>query len=506
MVRIYIVGIIALLFVSCSDFLKEYSQDLAYVNSYTDLDELLPGGAYLESDFSSFLYTGHTPYVHMMGDEMRENIEYAYGEEYNSSCRDDYFGYYTWQKRVDIGFDNLVKITNESSDWKRLYEHINVANMIIAEIADWSGKNDFEDREISRIRGEAYFLRGAYYFWLVNLYGRPYTVASAQTDPGVPLKLTEYIEDKKFTRNSVLEVYDQVLKDLDEAEKALEKTPRKSVFRADITAAYLLKSRVYLYMRDWKNAAYYANKVLEKNDQLLDLNVFDATSGIAFMSPKSVETIFSTGDNWVAGNTSMRQKGMSASEDLINLYKKNVNDLRLEVFLNTNYPPYFPCNKYAYDGGEMSDVCTYRTAEAYLNLAEALAYQGDDEGACEALNYLRKHRIRNAGEIHYSGKELVVEIRDERFRELAFEGHRWYDLSRYSVCDRFPLEKAVRNTYTTYYYDGSYWVPLATHVYELKPGDPAYVMPIPADVLTFEELMQDNARGERNVVEIINYN
>ena len=154
----------------------------------------------------------------------------------------------------------------------------------------------------------------------------------------------------------------------------------------------------------------------------------------------------------------------------------------------------------------MSDVCTYRTAEAYLNLAEALAYQGDDEGACEALNYLRKHRIRNAGEIHYFGKELVAEIRDERFRELAFEGHRWYDLRRYSVCDRFPLEKAVRNTYTTYYYDGNYWVPLATHVYELKPGDPAYVMPIPADVLTFEELMQDNARGERNVVEIINYN
>lgn len=43
MVRIYIVGIIALLCVSCSDFLKEYSQDLAYVNSYTDLDELLLG-------------------------------------------------------------------------------------------------------------------------------------------------------------------------------------------------------------------------------------------------------------------------------------------------------------------------------------------------------------------------------------------------------------------------------------------------------------------------------
>ncbi|HJA15193.1 MAG TPA: RagB/SusD family nutrient uptake outer membrane protein, partial [Candidatus Butyricimonas faecavium] len=364
MVRIYIIGIVMLLSVSCSDFLKEYSQDLAYVSSYTDLDELLLGGAYLNSDFSSYSYTGYTPYVHMMADEMRENIEYAYGIEYNSNPRDDYFGYYTWQKRVDVGFDNLVKITNESYDWKRLYEHINVANMIIAEIVNWDGENEFEKQEISRIRGEAYFLRGAYYFWLVNLYGKPYTATSAITDPGVPLKLTEYIEDKKFVRNSVQEVYDQVLKDLDEAEKALEKVSRKSVFRADIIATYLLKSRVFLYARDWENAAYYANKVLEKNGQLLDLNTFTMDSETAFMSPTSVETIFSTGDNWIANNTSMRQKGVSASESVIELYEKDANDLRFEVFLNTDYPPYLPCNKYAYNGGEMSDVCTYRTAEA----------------------------------------------------------------------------------------------------------------------------------------------
>ena len=506
MVRIYIIGIVMLLSVSCSDFLKEYSQDLAYVSSYTDLDELLLGGAYLNSDFSSYSYTGYTPYVHMMADEMRENIEYAYGIEYNSNPRDDYFGYYTWQKRVDVGFDNLVKITNESYDWKRLYEHINVANMIIAEIVNWDGENEFEKQEISRIRGEAYFLRGAYYFWLVNLYGKPYTATSAITDPGVPLKLTEYIEDKKFVRNSVQEVYDQVLKDLDEAEKALEKVSRKSVFRADIIATYLLKSRVFLYARDWENAAYYANKVLEKNGQLLDLNTFTMDSETAFMSPTSVETIFSTGDNWIANNTSMRQKGVSGSESVIELYEKDANDLRFEVFLNTDYPPYLPCNKYAYNGGEMSDVCTYRTAEAYLNLAEARAYQNDEEGACKALNYLRKHRIRGAKDVSYSGKELMSEIRDERFRELVFEGHRWYDLRRYSVCDRYPLDKAVRNTYTTYYDDGESLVLQATYIYELRPGDPAYVMPIPADVLTFDELLKDNVRYERNAVEIINYN
>ena len=74
------------------------------------------------------------------------------------------------------------------------------------------------------------------------------------------------------------------------------------------------------------------------------------------------------------------------------------------------------------------------------------------------------------------------------------------------MCDRYPLDKAVRNTYTTYYDDGESLVLQATYIYELRPGDPAYVMPIPADVLTFDELLKDNVRYERNAVEIINYN
>lgn len=498
MTRIYIIGIIIWLTTSCSGFLKEYSRDLDYVHSYTDLDELLLGGAYLSM-------SGYTPYIHLMADEVQENIEYAYSDEY-STPRDEYFGYYTWQKRIDLGFDNLVKISTEDGDWKRLYEHINVANMIIQGVSEQKAETDLDRQEIDRIKGEAYFLRGAYYFWLVNLYGKPYTKATAKTELGVPLKTTEYIEDKKFERNTVQEVYDLVLQDLDEAEKNLENASQKSIFRANITATYLLKSRVYLYMRNWEKAKYYAQKVLEKNDQLVDLNSFDASSGEFFMNPKSVEIIFSTGDCWIAGNTSMRTRGMSASQDLIDQYKKDENDLRLNIFLNTDYPPYFPCGKYRTYDAEISDVCVYRTAEAYLNLAEACAYLDDDEGACKALNDLRKKRIRSVKEIHFSGKELVEEIRNERYCELAFEGHRWYDLRRYSVCDRYPLEKVLRNTYTIYDESGWWPTPEQTFVYELKPNDPAYTLPIPKEVLKFDELIKDNPRTDRGVAETINYN
>ena len=40
-------GLLVLLTIGCSDFLKEYSQDTYYVSSYEDLDELLAGDGYL---------------------------------------------------------------------------------------------------------------------------------------------------------------------------------------------------------------------------------------------------------------------------------------------------------------------------------------------------------------------------------------------------------------------------------------------------------------------------
>ena len=90
-----------------------------------------------------------------------------------------------------------------------------------------------------------------------------------------------------YERNTVAEVYQQVLEDLTEAERLLSQTTRKSIYRADITATYLLQSRVYLYMQNWEQAAAYAQKVIEKQPALQDLNSMGDLA--YFMSPELPE-------------------------------------------------------------------------------------------------------------------------------------------------------------------------------------------------------------------------
>lgn len=501
--RIYILGIVAIAAYSCSDFLKERSQDLAYVHSYEDLDELLIGSGYLNPDGDSYY-----PYLHLMADEAGEVFTNPEVGEDDSDTRENYFGFYTWQQRVELKPDGTEN-ERDVDDWNRVYEHVNLVNMILFEADQMGASNDREMVELSRIRGEAYFLRAAYYFWLVNLYGKPYQESSSSTDLGVPIKITEYIEDKKFSRNTVKEVYEQILEDLQKAEENLKDKSRKSVYRADIVAVYLLKSRVALYMQDWTTAKSYAQKVLDKNSSLVDMNTWEIGKG-CFVSKTSPETIFSMGANKLSVLISFRPKGFGVSEDLINLYTEEAGDLRPQVFFSDEYTvpaciKYTPLSEYLVN---VSENFVFRTPEAYLNLAESCAYLNDETEAKNALEHLRKNRFDRTHEykpVDKTGKELVDEIRKERCRELCFEGHRWFDLRRYSVHEKYPLTKVLRNTYSTFGFNEDYdAVPVQTLVYELKPGDPAYTLPIPKAIQSYDE-MENNMRNERSAAEVINY-
>ena len=104
--------------------------------------------------------------------------------------------------------------------------------MILSLINEQKVTTISDQENVNRIKGESHFLRGAYYFTLANLYGKPYSPATASSDLAVPLKLTEYIEDKTYSRASVEAVYEQVLKDLLAAEKYFKDIPSKSVIRA----------------------------------------------------------------------------------------------------------------------------------------------------------------------------------------------------------------------------------------------------------------------------------
>ena len=101
-----------------------------------------------------------------------------------------------------------------------------------------------------------------------------------------------------------------------------------------------------------------------------------------------------------------------------------------------------------------------------------------------------------------TGDDLIEEIRTERRRELCFEGHRWFDLRRYNVCEKKPFTGAIRNTYTEF---GDWQTASTTYTYELKAGDPAWTLQIPYEVIQFEELTP-NPRNERTYISINQFN
>lgn len=412
----------------------------------------------------------------------------------------------------------------ENSTWTECYRLINVANNIIESVKTVPQQLDSEKLGAMRVAGEAHFLRAAYYFFLVNLYSKPYVESTARTDLGIPIKTEAKVDDKIYTRNTLQEVYDQILSDLQIAEVNLSQTGKaKSLYRADSTAVHLLQSRVFLYMQKWEMAAKYANKVLSVRNQLADLNSLETS----FAIKDNVENIFSMGGAELSCSMGYSFKSFRIAHDLYAAYDST--DLRKKKWYwtyndfvgitkrtpinawngttdpNDPYYYFYNCSSYSYSGSlaSVSEKFLYRTAEAYLNKAEAECYLSHYDEAREALNTLRKHRyeIGSDYEITASGEELAKAIRKERRLELAVEGHRWFDLRRYGVCVKYQESKQIVHDYTYYQERGSSQM-VERHRFVLDSNDPGYTLGIPREVLDYNAGMPNNERKERTFMVI----
>ena len=507
------------LFSSCDSFLEEYSQDLSKVESYTDLDEVLLGEAYLPVgriwSANSMLQVENKYFqtAHYMSDEL---TVFSWDDRGDiNGVQDEMFGWHTWQQDVGLNAEGSSR-NAEDEDWNKAYHCINICNMVIDAIDEQHAANEEQKLEKSRIKGEAHFLRALYYFTLVNMYGKPYSPENLSA-PSIPIKLSPVVEDKEYTTNTVGETYNQILKDLDEADTCLINTTIKNrPYRADITAVYLLKSRTYLYMQNWKKAYEYAQKVLAKNDNLLDLNTLSSESGDV-LTKSSPETIFSMGGHLLASSIYQQRRFSygkwvacpvyTISDDLASAFREGENDLRMQYYIMkdiigggwdfTGYMNAWVFKKVAgwenLGYKEVSDQFLFRTAEAYLNAAEAAAYMGEEGTARTLLKALRDKRLINSTMPTESGESLVTLIREERQCELCLEGHRWYDLRRYLVCEKYPYSKTITHYYTSFDYNG----PLYTKRYMLETNDPAYTLALPKEVLDFQNNLGTNHRPTR---------
>lgn len=489
--------------VGCGNFLEEYSQDLVVVKSVEDLDEVLLGDVYLPNNApNSFLSSSFVAWLNFLDDDVNTVINRRGGSKWLSTKW--LYGYTNWLQDIGQSVDGGITMSNDDSPWVGTYYRINIINIILNELKEVNIDGEADEAAALRIQGECHFLRGFFYFFLVNLYAEAYQPEKAVEQLGIPLKLSNYVENE-FHRNSLEEVYAQVLEDLMLAVDELTRSPQPNPsYRASRASALLLLSRVYLYMQDWEQARKYAKEFLEIHSTLFNLAGLDKES--YFMNKNNEEIIFSQSSQTLVKVLTAEGGDFCVSRDLYHLYDKN--DYRKSIFFKENFlTDSIALNRKYTDkerGANPSDGFTLRVAEGYLNMAEACAML-DDADANVWLNRLRQNRIAGYVDMQYSGEELIQQIRNERRKEFCLEGHRWFDLRRYAACVKYPFKKEIVRVFAKYSQDNDYKFNTA-ELYRLEKDDPAYVFRIPTRIREFHEDMPDNLRMVRKAFASVDVN
>ena len=146
------------------------------------------------------------------------------------------------------------------------------------------------------------------------------------------------------------------------------------------------------------------------------------------------------------------------SDDLIAAFDDN--DLRKQHYIKEE-GSYYILQKVRWDSKDhplakctVSENFLFRTAEAYLNLAEAIL--GNDASTTDptALFYYNKVRTRAGMPTKATNEAITYEdLRYERRIELAFEGQYWYDLIRRSYYKQQEVVNYMNNQNRNASYD-----------------------------------------------------
>jgi len=297
-------------------------------------------------------------------------------------------------------------------------------NFYLNQIINEGSKTMADSPEKNQILAEAYALRAYLYFDMVNLYGKPYNSATASADRGVPISLEIDLE-QVLKPSSVQEVYNQIHTDMEKAEGLMveEKQPSGIHYRFSKVALKALQARTALYQGEWNKALSYSDQVLALKGDLSNLN----TAATAPNHYASVESILAL-DN--AMNSSVQNLSF-ATPELISKYN-NTTDKRFGLYFEKSG------SKYKVIKGGSSDFrVSFRTAEMYFIKSEALLKLNRLSEAKETLLKVLKNRYNPEG---YAAVQTTINpmnstdfmnyILDERFREFALEGQRWFDLRR----------------------------------------------------------------------------
>lgn len=414
--------------------------------------------------------------------------------------------------------------------WKALYEGINRANELLVNI----DKADMDSRKKDAAKGEALFLRGFYYFHLVQNWG------------AVPVRLEPLVSvnDVNIAKTPANEVYAQILKDMEAAESLVYGANEVSYGgRITKSAVQGILARVNLYMagEPLKDASRYpealkwAKKVKDSGIHALNPSYSQVFINLAQEKYDLKESIWEAEFNGNRTNPANAESGrvgntfgiscldvnigycyafVNTTARLYNLYEGT--DIRRDwaiapyrfVTTGANTAPVNWTSTQIYDrntgkwrreyettlpkdkNGTPINFQILRYSDVLLMLAEAEnEVNGPTAIAHQALNEVRsraKATLYTGDNQLGSREEFRKAIQDERSRELCFEGLRRYDLIRWGIYLPVMKEVAAEINATA----------PAAFKYAARAGDNAaernLLFPIPQSELSLNSSLEQN--------------
>ncbi len=399
--------------------------------------------------------------------------------------------------------------TNKDSNpglWRSLYKLIVNCNNILGRIETFTPRNGEEEKIINAYKGEAFFLRALGYFYLVRLYGDVPMVLKQFDDPADAFGIG---------RTPVNDIYTKII--IPDLELAIENCYKRGDAaidaegaRATKGAALTILGKVYLTINDHAKAAETLKKlIVDKTAGTYEL--LDDFSQIWLPSNKfNSESIFEVNYNAMGGFPSWYMQNitletsleygsqigggyLTAEKDLMDEFYASEEWIRYEVSVDSAYgftndliqpaplklmPPLDNnLGMYDYDGTDYNYMIT-RYADALLMYAEALMVLGQKDAAAGYVNQVRA-RVSMAP---ITAADLDIDrILHERRMELAFEGHRYFDLVRTGKALSVISAQLMNNNE----YEGRVWRSIPIPEYQL-------ILPVPIPEIEIDATLRQN--------------
>ncbi|RYE26927.1 MAG: RagB/SusD family nutrient uptake outer membrane protein [Sphingobacteriaceae bacterium] len=353
---------------------------------------------------------------------------------------------------------NYIYNNAEAADiWNQNYYTIGQANRIINSAVPSSTTSN-------QLKGEAYTVRGLAYLSLVNFFATPFTVSS--TAAGVPIVTAFQGALTKPARNTVAQVYTRINTDLDSAFTLMGGTAialhsTNSYYIAKYVAK-AIQARAKLYSGDYAGARDAALSVVQNGGYALVPSTGYAAYWANNTGSNKSETLFelalntatnngTNGLDWIYSNVTNAGYGdLLATTNLYNAY--SATDIRRTLITDgtraANKAQAYLVTKYSnVRQTDRDDIKIIRYAEVLLTLAEGYARNDDEVNARLYLNQLVKQRDPSFAGYTSTGAQLISDILNERRKELAFEGLRFFDFTRLNL----PINRPQTTGSAPYY-------------------------------------------------------